>query len=177
MHFAIDAGHNSRPGDTGAIGLESEDKLTAQLASSVINKLENTGHKVTLCGCPYSKNLGESLKTRVATANFCKADYYISLHFNKFLEGDEVTTKPMGAEIFVASAKGKELADKVLPKITALGWKNRGVKNSGLYVLVHTKMPAILIESFFLDSVADIELFHQVGIDKLATAIVEGLLG
>jgi N-acetylmuramoyl-L-alanine amidase len=43
-------------------------------------------------------------------------------------------------------------------------------------VLVRTDIPAILIESFFLDSIADMELFKKVGIDRLATAIVTGVL-
>jgi N-acetylmuramoyl-L-alanine amidase len=37
-------------------------------------------------------------------------------------------------------------------------------------------MPAILIETCFLDSVADMKVFELCGIDKLAKAIVTGIL-
>lgn len=176
MHFAIDAGHNSPPGDTGAVGLAVEDKLTRELAAKVIALLKTAGHEVTDCRYPQSATLGESLAGRVEIANRSGADIYVSLHFNKFLDGVQTTNNPMGAEIFVASPSGRKIAGKVLPQITRLGWKNRGVKDSGLYVLVHTNMPAILIESCFLESIPDMELFKKVGMDRLASAIVGGLL-
>jgi N-acetylmuramoyl-L-alanine amidase len=82
----------------------------------------------------------------------------------------------MGAEVFAASESGAKVAERVLDKIVNLGFKRRSVKDGNMYVLVHTNMPAILIETCFLDSVADMKVFELCGIDKLAKAIVAGIL-
>lgn len=176
MHIAIDAGHCSPPGDTGAVGLATEDLLTKPLAAAISKLLIAAGHTVIDCAYPRSTTLMESLKGRVAIANASGADLYVSLHFNKFLNGTRTTASAMGAEVFVASDSGRQVASRVLDQIVKLGFRRRSVKDSSLYVLVHTDMPAILIESFFLDSIADVELFKKVGIDKLAAAIVTGVL-
>lgn len=176
MHIAIDAGHNSPPADTGATGLAFEDNLTKPLAAAISKLLIAKGHIVTDCAYPQSKTLIESLTGRVEIANRSGADLYLSVHFNKFLDGAETTKEAMGAEVFAVSESSKKIANRVLDKIVALGFKRRSVKDNGLYVLIHTNMPAILVESFFLDSIADFELFEKVGIDKLATAIVAGVL-
>lgn len=176
MHVAIDAGHNSPPADTGATGLAFEDTLTKPLAAAIAKLLIAAGHTVTDCAYPRSKTLVESLAGRVEIANRSGADLYLSLHFNKYLDGVKTTTEAMGTEVFAISESSKKIADRVLDKIVALGFKRRSVKDSGLYVLIHTDMPAILVESFFLDSIADFKLFEKVGIDKIATAIVAGVL-
>jgi N-acetylmuramoyl-L-alanine amidase len=177
MHIALDAGHNSTPADTGAIGLAFEDELTKSLAAAMAKLLTSAGHQVTDCAYPKSSSLTESLRGRVAIANAAKADLYVSLHFNKFLDKGHTTDKPKGAEVFAASELGRKVASRVLDKIVNLGFKRRSVKDGNMYVLVHTNMPAILIETCFLDSVADMKVFELCGIDKLAKAIVAGILG
>jgi N-acetylmuramoyl-L-alanine amidase len=182
LHFAIDAGHNASPGDIGAVGFAIEDELTAELGSAIVALLRAAGQEVTECKVPHAGSLIESLRSRVEQANDSGADIYVSLHFNKFLPDLESTDDPMGSEIFVCSQPGGSLASKVMPELTKLGFKihdspdGSGIKNSSLYVLVHTQMTAILIESFFLDSQADYAVFQSVGIDGLAKAIVKGLL-
>jgi N-acetylmuramoyl-L-alanine amidase len=175
-HYAIDAGHNSAPADTGATGIKFEDDLTRALGAKVSVLLVAAGHQVTECFEPRSDTLIDSLRGRVKRSNDANADYFISLHFNKFLDGDQVTPNPMGAEIFAISPTGKAMAAKVLPKILSLGFRDRGVKSARLHVIVETDAPAILIESCFLDSVADMAILDKVGLDKLAIKIVEGLL-
>jgi N-acetylmuramoyl-L-alanine amidase len=182
MHYAIDAGHNSPPGDTGAVGLAVEDKLNRELADKVIALLVKAGHKVTDCKVPKSDNDFQSLQRRVAIANKSGADLYVSLHFNKFLEQGQLTDKPMGAGIYVASTAGRNVAKKIMPQLNKLGFAihdgpgGSGIKNSSLYVLVYTDMTAVLLEPFFLDSSADFRVFMEVGMDALAHAIVKGLL-
>ena len=181
MHFAIDAGHNSPPGDTGAIGYVIEDNLTKELAAKISALLLAAGHQVTNCVVPKSKSLVESLKQRVAIANDSQAELYVSLHFNKFLPTGKFTSNPMGSEVYVASASGRKVGVKVMAELKKLGFAvhdavgGNGVKIGSFYVLVQTQMPAILIESFFLDSKSDFNCFTKVGMDSLAAAIVKGL--
>lgn len=181
MHYAIDIGHNAPPGDTGAVGYLKEDDLCRVLGGKVSALLRAGGHTVTECGVSKAADLNQSLKARVRKANASGADVFVSLHFNKFLPSIQVTPNPMGSEIYVSSDAGKKIALKVMPELTKLGFKihdgngGTGVKKAGFHVLVNTKMPAILIESFFLESKADVDLFNKIGMDKLAIAIVKGL--
>lgn len=181
MHYFIDAGHNSPPGDTGAVGLAVEDKLTVELADRIVALLTRQGHQVSRSLPTRAADLTTSLKARVAIANKAKADRYISLHFNKFLPAGKTTDRAMGAEIYVASAAGRQMALPVMDEISKLGFAVHdapgasGVKNEDYYVLVHSDMPAMLIESFFLDSTADFAIFRRLGMDLLARAIVTGL--
>ena len=60
---------------------------------------------------------------------------------------------------------------------TALGFTNRGVKiSTGLYVLRHTKSPAMLIEVGFVDDKDDADLYNKVGVNAICKAITEGIL-
>ena len=59
--------------------------------------------------------------------------------------------------------------------LKALGFKNRGVKiNKKLYVLNHTKAPAMLIECCFVDDKDDVALYD---FKSMASAIVYGITG
>ena len=58
---------------------------------------------------------------------------------------------------------------------SGLGYKNRGVKaRPDLYVLKHTKAPALLVECCFVDDADDVRLYDP---DKMAAAIVHGIAG
>jgi N-acetylmuramoyl-L-alanine amidase len=59
--------------------------------------------------------------------------------------------------------------------IAALAFKSRGVKKDSLHVLRKTNAVAILIESFFVDSVADVTRYKAVGENRLGYAIAEGI--
>lgn len=185
MHIALDPGHNTPPADTGAIGLASEDGLTLALATEMQKLLVEAGHKVTLCKVSKASSLVKSLNARVTLANRAGADLFVSLHFNKFLGSGQTTDKPMGSEVYVASKPGEMVAARVMKALTNLGFKihdapgNTGVKYKEYYVITHTNMPAILIESFYLDSKADYAVFQResVGIKGLAAALVKALVG
>ena len=74
----------------------------------------------------------------------------------------------------VITAKQNRLQRNV-NAIAALGFKNRGVKiNKKLYVLNHTKAPAMLIECCFVDDKDDVVLYDY---KSIATAIVYGITG
>jgi N-acetylmuramoyl-L-alanine amidase len=171
MHFVLDAGHNAAPGDTGAVALKNEDRLTAELTGLVYKLLVNKGHSVTLTTVNRAPSLGYSLQQRVNQANQSGADLFVSLHFNCF----KPTDLERGSEVLYTSASGLQAAKKVLPHLVKLGFKDRGCRPEGFYVLVHTDMPAILIESCFIDSKADVALLTKVGMPALAQAIVTGL--
>ena len=86
----------------------------------------------------------------------------------------------MGTETYIYSqfSKAKDIADKIQDSIVnRLGTKNRGVKiNPSLYVLKNTNMPAVLIETAFIDNAEDSEKLRNRA-DDFASAIAYGICG
>jgi N-acetylmuramoyl-L-alanine amidase len=179
MKFGIDSGHNCPPHDTGAVGGGTivEDKLTLAVGNALKSKLVAAGHSIVNCTPSSASSVGDSLRKRVDKANSNNVDIFVSIHFNKHLDGSSTTSKAMGSEIHTLSNAGAGIAAPVLKNIVALGFKNRDVRSTSLYVLRNTSMPAILIEVCFLDSNVDMVLFNSLGADAIAQAISDGLIG
>jgi len=140
----------------------------------VIDKLRELGHVVIDCTPTQVdyKNIhciSDSLRVRCERANVAKVDIVVSMHFNYF-DGEA-----HGAEVFYVSNNGKKMAEPIQKELVKLGFYNRGVKlHKRLYVLNHTKAPAILIEGCFCDCEKDMGLYDA---EKMANAIVKGLTG
>ena len=170
MKFGIDIGHNCPPHDIGASGVKQEDDLTRDVGNRLMAKLVAAGHTVVNCTPSTAISVQDSLKKRVNRANSNNADIFVSIHFNAF----KPTNNAMGAEVFAISRTAQAIAKSVLDEIVELGFRGRGVKNAGFFVLRNTSMPAILVECCFVDSSADMALFNA---EKMAEAIKEGLIG
>ena len=92
------------------------------------------------------------------------------IHFNAYVE----TTKPMGCEVLYCTAG--ELAGDVSAAIADAGdFIDRGAKKrTDLFFLKKTAEPAILIETCFVDSEADAELYRahfELICDSIADAL------
>lgn len=170
MKFGIDIGHNCPPKDIGAVGFKKEDALTKDVGTRLMKKLAAAGHSVVNCTPNAAATLNDSLRKRVNKANDNRVDIFVSIHFN----ANAKTDKPMGTEIYAISNAARGIAQPVLTQIVTLGFKNRGIKSKGFFVIKNTTMPAILIECCFVDSKADMNLFDA---EKMAEAIKVGLIG
>ncbi len=168
MKIAIDPGHNVNR-DSGAAGILNENEINLEVANYLISFLQKAGHQVINCLPSKAISLTHSLKQRVEIANQANANMFISIHHNASL-----SKKAHGAEIYVQSLAGQGLAIPILKEICQLGFANRGVKRSSLYVLRHTKMPAMLIEGCFVDNDRDARLFKA---EDEAKAIFTGITG
>jgi N-acetylmuramoyl-L-alanine amidase len=83
---------------------------------------------------------------------------------------------PQGSECFAVSEKGYLYAKSIQKQLVGLGFTDRGVKDgSHLYVVSNTQAPAVLVESFFVDSRSDCDRFDSLGIEKIAEAIFKGI--
>lgn len=177
MRINIHAGHNP-DGMTacGAIGYIKESTEARAVKDRVMKRLTAMGHEVYDCTCNDGSNQNDVLRKIVSACNEHEVDLDISIHFNAGgrREGDGNTT---GTEVYVYStdSKAASYAQEVVDNIAALGLSNRGVKeNPNLYVLRHTKSPAMLIECCFVDDPDDVALYNA---DRMADAIVAGITG
>ena len=105
-------------------------------------------------------------------ANHAAADLFVSIHCNAF-DG-----RARGTETYctMSSRAGSKLARCIHNQIvdSVEGIVDRGVREAGYYVLIHTEMPAVLVETAFIDNDADAELLVEKE-DEFARAIARGI--
>ena len=175
MIIGVDCGHTLTGSGTGSQGCGyKEEKLTRELGKEVITLLKKEGHTVVNCTVDKSN---QQLVDRVAIANKYKLDLFVSIHFNACVNDTKGDGKTTGVECLVShtGTKAYDEAKRVCDKIAKLGFKNRGVKVYGAYVLKNTKAPAFLIETCFIDDRDDMNLYIKKR-SEVARAIVEGIL-
>lgn len=170
MKVFLNPGHapNGNP-DPGAVNYAMnlrESDIAESIAVKVQDFLIAAG--VDVVGCLQS----DSLEEICDTANHSGADIFVSIHCNAFnacARGTEV-------EVYPSSTEGRKLAECVQNQIvTSLGTVDRGAKDRpNLYVLKHTDMPAILVETAFIDNGEDAELLRDRSTD-FAAAIARGI--
>lgn len=186
MKIAVDMGHCLYGFDTSAdgrsVGGFKESDYDRILGNRVIDLLRGNGHEVINVtvddGNQFSSMYG-SLSARTSKANANGVDLYVAIHFNAGGgKGTEVFLAPRsyyGSDASYNTNLG--YANRVQSKLCSLGFTNRGVKTEEFYVLVNSNAHAILIETCFCDNVSDKQLYDNLGVDKVANAIVEGILG
>lgn len=156
MKICIDAGHNFSGWNTGAVanGLREQD-MAWQIAERLRVRLERVGAVVIMTRPKMTTNLGTdnstAIKARYTLANDNSCDLFISIHCNS---GGGTGTEVL---VYTGGNESEKLAQSVQKKIVeGLALRNRGVKlRPDLAVLKHTKMPAILIETAFIDNADD----------------------
>lgn len=178
MIINLHAGHNpDGKVACGAIGLIKESTENRAVKDKVIAKLKSLGHTVYDCTVDDGKNQSDVLQKIVAKCNAHDVDLDVSIHFNSGASDRNGNGQTTGTEVFIYSSNSgaKVYADNICRAISALGFKNRGVKvNSGLYVLKNTKADALLIECCFVDDADDVKRYDS---ESMATAIVKGITG
>ena len=168
MKIAIDLGHGVGS-DRGAEGYILEETIINEVGSKVIAKLRALGHTVIETRPSSCSGLTNSLSQRCEKANNNNCDIFLSIHANA---GGGV-----GTEIFTYRGREVGWARRILNNICALGFRNRGLKGNSLYVTNHTSMTSALLEVCFVDTQSDVNLYKSIGSEKIADAIVKGLVG
>lgn len=175
MKICVDAGHNFDKFDTGAVGngLKEQD-VTFKIADKLKSLLIEAGIEVVMTRNKLTSNVGlnakDSINARARLANNAGCDYFISIHCNA---GGGTGTETL---IYGKGGKAEPLAKAVNAKIVKVfGLKDRGVKvRSDLGVLKLTNMPALLIETAFIDNKSDAGLLKN-NAEGFAKAIFEGI--
>ena len=202
---ALDPGHDNRHGGTSGSGL-TEQELTLKIAKYAKAELETyNGVKVymtrTTAACPYPKTgtSGACIEKRVQAAAEAGAKIYVSLHLNSG------AASANGAEIIIPnsswkpqlSTQGKELAEKILNELTAVGLNKRPTPIYSKDTTVNEKypdgsisdyysvqicakeagIPGIIVEHAFLSNANDVNKFLKTGagLKKLGVADATGI--
>lgn len=178
MKINVSAGHNpDGKVACGAVGLLKESTEARKVTNEVVRILKEQGHTVYNCTCDNGTSQGDVLKKIVAKCNQHSVDLDVSIHFNAGASAQKKNGQTTGTEVLVYndSSKAMAAAQRVAKQISALGFKNRGVKiRNGLYFLRKTKSPAMLVECCFVDDGDDAALYDY---KKMAAAIVQGITG
>ena len=172
MRVVISSGHGKYI--RGASGFIDEVDEARKVVESVADALREDGVEVTTYHDDVSNDQSENLSRIVDRHNSLTRDLDISVHFNAY----QTTSKPMGCEVLYVSSTGQEIADEVVDAICEVsGLINRGPKKrTDLYFLNNTEEPAILIETCFVDSEADVEIYHE-NYDLICGAIADAISG
>ena len=179
MKVYIDAGHNHSGADTGALGCGlSEHNITYYIASKVEKMLTSKGITVKMSRNTVTDNVGlgrtvnDSLYARYNGANQWGADIFISIHCN--------AGGGTGCEVYCYKTGGES---EKLAKTTLNGilyntnLSSRGVKTASFAVIKNTTMPAILVETAFIDNAKDAKLLgSEDGQAVIAKGIAEGIM-
>jgi N-acetylmuramoyl-L-alanine amidase len=153
-NIVISSGHGKHI--RGASGVLDEVDEARKVVEQVAKELKSRGVAVKTFHDDTSHDQNTNLHTIVNYHNAQTRELDVSVHFNAYVE----TTKPMGTECLYVSQQG--LASQVAGAIAGCGFINRGPKKrTDLFFLNNTEMPAILLETCFVDSSADADIYHR----------------
>ena len=177
MRIYINPGHD-RDYDPGAVnpntGLRECD-VAYDIGNRVRNYLEDADYDVRLMQSDnllYDSDHADRPVAVVPDANEWPADLFVSIHCNAF----DTTARGTEVECYSLDSDGGALAQCIQDKIVeTIGTIDRGVKERpGLIVLKHTDMPAVLVETAFIDNDEDAALLVERETD-FARAIARGI--
>ena len=152
----LDAGHGGQ--DPGAVykgRQEKNDNLKLALAVGEILKNKGIDISYTRTGDVYQTPF-----EKAQLANQAGVDYFISFHRNSSPKENQYN----GAEVLIYDKSGikYQMAENILGALGEVGFREIGVKERpGLVVLRRTRMPALLIETGFINSEEDNKLFDN----------------
>ena len=167
MRITINPGHapNGNP-DPGACGFGLRESDVAYNVGKGVEKYLNA------IGIETVFIQSDELSEITETANSTGSDLFISIHCNAF-NGVAKGTETCVYSLYGTAAKLGQCVQNQI--VNSLGTVDRGLKErTGLYVLKHTDMPAILVELAFIDNDVDNALLRDKQ-DEFARAIARGV--
>jgi hypothetical protein len=168
--IVISSGHGKYV--RGAAGYLDEVNEARKVVDRVGLLLREAGIDVKTFHDNTSHDVNTNLNTIVNYHNAQTRQLDVSVHFNAY----QTTSSPMGVECLYVTQSS--LAGEVSRAIADAGaFKDRGPKKrTDLAFLNGTEEPAILIETCFVDSKADADLYHE-HFDAICYAIAEAIAG
>ena len=155
MRIAISSGHGLLV--RGASGILDEVDEAIKVMNAVAGNLKKIGYETGTFTDSVSTSQNENLHRIVDWHNAQSRELDVSVHFNAYVK----TNSGMGTEVLYLTQS--DIAQRVVNAISnASGLINRGPKKrTDLYFLNNTAKPAILIETCFVDSQTDCDLYRK----------------
>ena len=165
----LDPGHGGT--DYGAIreGINEKD-ITLDITQRVAAILKKKGYKTALTR---TDDIYLGLQDRCDYTEVENPEIFVSIHVNS-----AVATEPYGIETHYYHEHSKELAEVIQKHlIKNIETKDRGILKSKFYVINHTDVPAVLVETGFISNASErAELITDKRKDATAKAIAEGII-
>ena len=178
--ICLDPGHGGKdPGAIGPAGTYEKDN-TLGIALLLREKLERNGAKVCMTRdsdrrvSHDSATAQDELEARVAFSKQEKADLFISIHNDGF-----INQTACGATTYHhGSPDSSRLAGLVQQKLVeSLGIKDRGARFASFYVIRQSQIPSVLAEVGFISNPdEEILLASEDGRARAANGIFEGIV-
>lgn len=178
--IAIDPGHGGS--DAGAIGPTgvTEKSVTFNIARKLQKLLTEAGAKVVMTRTT-DKDVAfaeatavEELQARCDIANKAKADIFVSIHMDAFVNQQASGT----TGYYYPKTNGDERLARFVRAgvIGQLKTDDRTTRTCNFYVVKHTDMPATLIEVAFISNPKEEQLLKsEAGVEKAAKGIYNGI--
>lgn len=177
MNILLIAGHGGTPYDPGACGCGYTEAVeTRGLATAVAPMLRKYGFNVTMYD--QSKDAYKVLRSGGSLPLF-GIGYVLEIHLNAGVSDTGGNGATTGTEVLVHTAEsGVSVEQAICRRISALGFKNRGVKRrDNLWVMNTVHRAGIshaLVETCFIDDADDMKLYKAKFYD-IARAIADGV--
>ena len=156
----------------GAEGIIDEVDEARRVVEEVAKYLRRLGVDVVTYHDDVSNDQQENLN-RIVDFHNAQGPHDIdaSVHFNAYLPEGQTTDEPKGCEVFYTTADALAIDLSATMAYTA-GFIDRGGKHTDdLFFLNNTAAPAVLIEVCFVDSQADVDLYHE-HFDELCLSLI-----
>jgi len=165
----LDPGHGGT--DYGAIrdGINEKD-LTLDMTQRIASILKSKGYKVAMTRTDDSYL---DLQERCDFTDVENPEIFVSIHVNSAVAKD-----PYGIETHYYHENSKELAEVIQKHLAKnINTKNRGILKSKFYVINHTEVPAVLVETGFLSNASErAELVTDKRKQATAKSIADGII-
>ena len=157
--IVLDAGHGGKDGGANQGDIE-EDEINLAITKNLKIFLEDSGANIVMTreedidlaseGADNRKR--EDMKARVSYINDEKADVFISIHLNSFLN-----TTVQGSQVFYKKGdeQAKQFAQMIHEQMRSVTNTKMTIKEGDYYILNESKKLGVLIECGFLSNVEE----------------------
>ena len=174
--IVLDPGHGGS--DRGTIhGGVAEADLTLDMTKRLRDILIARGWQVKMTRDTdvdvYAANdsAHDELQARVDVANKAGARLFLSIHANAY-----INSGPYGTTCYISKPEDVAFGRIVESHLASDGTKDDGIVKSHLYVTLHTRMPAVLVETAFLSNPSDYMLLTSPAWrQKVAEEMADGI--
>lgn len=175
--IALDAGHGLKTSGKQTPDGIKEWTLNNKVRGKVVSLLKDYDVEIIF---PDNNEgyVDESLSSRLLMYMKAGVDAVVSIHHNAFT-GD--WNNATGVEVYVdknPTTNDMQLANCIYSRLVSYtGLRGRGIGASNWYIINQNKIPAVLVEGGFMDSIIDYPIItSEAGQTAYAKAIAEGLI-